>query len=377
MSFIILPIWSIGIIHGPYLQNLNETEVTIVWISDKPSVGWLELAQCDSSDFYGIERQKYFDTKIGLKKISKVHSVKITDLKPKTRYRYRVCVQEVTGHVGHKVYYGDVASTDVFLKKPLSFMTNDISKNEISFALLCDIHGNTNTFEQLVKQCDLHSTDLFLFAGDMVTSMNNQEQIFGGFMDKAVDLFAGSVPMYYCRGNHETRGPLAHEFQTYFNPEEDNLFYMFRQGPVCFVILDCGEDKSDSDLSYYGITAYDEYRSLQQKWLEKILNSDLYKDAPFKIIVCHIPPLRNYDEGGWHGELDIRNKFIPLLEKAKPDVFLSGHFHTHKIVKDEVSFPIIINSNNTLLKAKVNDNKMDIKIHDLNGEVVEHFIVEK
>ena len=31
----------VDIIHGPYLQNLKETEVTIVWLSNKPTVGWV------------------------------------------------------------------------------------------------------------------------------------------------------------------------------------------------------------------------------------------------------------------------------------------------------------------------------------------------
>ena len=34
----------IRLVHGPYLQNLRPDEVTIVWLSDKPSVGWVELA---------------------------------------------------------------------------------------------------------------------------------------------------------------------------------------------------------------------------------------------------------------------------------------------------------------------------------------------
>ena len=33
----------IRLVHGPYLQNLRPDEVTIVWLSDKPSVGWVEL----------------------------------------------------------------------------------------------------------------------------------------------------------------------------------------------------------------------------------------------------------------------------------------------------------------------------------------------
>lgn len=34
----------ITITHGPYLQNVGSNEATIVWITDKPSIGWVELA---------------------------------------------------------------------------------------------------------------------------------------------------------------------------------------------------------------------------------------------------------------------------------------------------------------------------------------------
>lgn len=376
MLLVALPAWcDIKILHGPYLQNLGEQEATIVWISDKPSVGWLEMAPDDASHFYAKERKKIFDTRIGIKVMSTIHAVKVTGLQPGTRYRYRVCVQEVLEHDGHKVIYGSLASTDVYGKEPLSFITNDISKPQVSFAMVNDIHGRNDVLEQMIKQCDLKKTDLFLFNGDMVSIAEDQEQLFGGFMDKSVELFAGSVPMYYCRGNHETRGPMAPEFQQYFNPKEEELFYMFRQGPVCFVVLDCGEDKPDTDVEYYGITAYDEYRTKQAEWLKMVLHLDLYKQAPFKVIVCHMPPF-----GGWHGELDIAEKFIPLLNEANPDVYLCAHLH-RTILKnageDGVRFPILVNSNNSLLKADVDNKKMDIRIYDLSGKEVEHLLIEK
>lgn len=86
--------------------------------------------------------------------------------------------------------------------------------------------------------------------------------------------------------------------------------------------MDTGEDKPDSDIEYAGITVYDEYRTEQAEWLRRVLDSKEYKDAPFKIIVAHIPPI-----GGWHGNLEVEQKFMPLLRDAKPDVMLCGHLH--------------------------------------------------
>lgn len=370
------PAWAgIRILHGPYLQNVDEHSATITWISDKPSVGWIEIAPDDGTHFYADERPKIFDTKIGIKRTERVHSIKLDGLAPGTRYRYRVCAQEIVGREGHRISYGAVASTDVYGRAPLSFKTNDARKPTVSFAMVNDIHERNDVLERMVGQCDLEKTDLFLFNGDMVSICNDEEQVFGGFMDKAVELFAGSIPAYYCRGNHETRGAMAPYFKDYFNPCVDELFYMFRQGPVCFVVLDCGEDKPDSDVEYYGITAYDEYRTRQAKWLETALKSDLYRQAPFKVIVCHMPPF-----DGWHGNIDIARKFIPLLNEARPDVYLSAHLHYYvrnEAGTDGVEFPLIVNSNNTLLKGEADSKRLTLRVFDLDGKETDRLVIDK
>ena len=43
----------IKILYGPYLQNVKENEATIVWVADKPSIGWVELAPDDGTHYYG------------------------------------------------------------------------------------------------------------------------------------------------------------------------------------------------------------------------------------------------------------------------------------------------------------------------------------
>ena len=364
----------IKITHAPYLQNLGENEVTIVWTANKPSIGWVELAPDDGTHYYQTERPKFFNAKNGIKLTSTVHSVHLTGLKPGTRYRYRVYSQEVLSHVGWRVIYGNVAATSVYGKQPLTFLTSDHSRQSVNFAMVNDIHGKSDLLEKLISHCDLKKTDMFLFNGDMVSIFNNEKEIFEGFMDKATELFASEIPMYYTRGNHETRGSFAIAFQDYFSPKQEHIYYMFRQGPVCFVILDSGEDKPDSDLEYAGITVYDQYRTEQAEWLKKVLESKEYKEAPFKVVVCHMPPF-----GGWHGEQEVAEKFIPLLNNAGVDIMLCGHLHRYmrNEPKDGVRFPVIVNSNNTVLKAEAQNNKLSIKVLDQDGKEVDKLIINK
>ena len=126
----------IKLAHGPYLQNMGPDEVTIVWLSDKPSVGWVELAPDDGSNFYATERPRFFDAKNGVKNTSTIHTVKLKGLNPGTNYRYRVFAQEVLSHIGHKIVYGDYAATNVYSKKPLVFRTSDPANQTISFAMV-------------------------------------------------------------------------------------------------------------------------------------------------------------------------------------------------------------------------------------------------
>ena len=364
----------IKITHAPYLQNLGENEVTIVWTANKPSIGWVELAPDDGTHYYQTERPKFFNAKNGIKLTSTVHSVHLTGLKPGTRYRYRVYSQEVLSHVGWRVIYGNVAATSVYGKQPLTFLTSDHSRQSVNFAMVNVIHGKSDLLEKLISHCDLKKTDMFLFNGDMVSIFNNEKEIFEGFMDKATELFASEIPMYYTRGNHETRGSFATAFQDYFSPKQEHIYYMFRQGPVCFVILDSGEDKPDSDLEYAGITVYDQYRTEQAEWLKKVLESKEYKEAPFKVVVCHMPPF-----GGWHGEQEVAEKFIPLLNNAGVDIMLCGHLHRYmrNEPKDGVRFPVIVNSNNTVLKAEAGAKELNIRILDMEGKEVDMLTINK
>lgn len=373
----ILPAFSqddIQITHAPYLQNLGENEVTIVWTVNKPSVGWVELAPDDGTHFYQTERPKFFNAKNGIKQTSTVHAVHLKGLKGGTRYRYRVYSQEVLSHVGWRVIYGNVAATSVYGKQPLEFQTSDHGRQAVNFAMVNDIHGKSDLLEKLVSHCDLKTTDMFLFNGDMVSIFNSEKEIFEGFMDKATELFASEIPMYYTRGNHETRGSFATAFQDYFSPKQEHIYYMFRQGPVCFVILDSGEDKPDSDLEYAGITVYDQYRTEQAEWLKGVLESKEYKEAPFKVVVCHIPPF-----GGWHGNEEVAEKFMPLLNNAGVDIMLCAHLHRYirNDAKGDVRFPIIVNSNNTVLKAEVDSRVLNIKILDTEGKEIDKLRITK
>ena len=364
----------IKIIHGPYLQNMGEDEVTIVWLTNKNAVSWVELAPDDETQFYMTERPKFFASKNGVKLEGRVHSVKITGLEPGTKYCYRIFSQEVLKRERNHIFYGKVASTSAYRTGVLSFTTNNQAKSDMTFTMINDIHGRSDMMRKLLEIAEPKKNDLVFFNGDMVSTMNNEKELFDGFMDTGVDMFAKEIPMYYCRGNHETRGPFATEFQTYFSTLSPELYYLVRHGPVCFVVLDCGEDKPDTDIEYSGITVYDQYRTQEAAWLKEALTRKEFREAPFKVAICHMPPI-----GGWHGEQEVLNKFVPLLNEAGVDVMLCGHLHRHikQEPNPEVRFPVLANGNEAVVKGKITTNELILDIIGLNGKQVDRIHIAK
>ena len=377
ISFYTCPVWAqedIKITHGPYLQNMGQDEVTIVWVTNKKAVSWVEIAPDDQTHFYLTERPKVFASKNGVKSEGKVHSVKLTGLKPGTKYRYRSFSQEVLKRESYHVFYGKVASTTAYRTGPLSFTTNNHAKSDMTFSMINDIHGRSDMMRKLLEIAEPMKNDLVFFNGDMISTMTNEQDLFDGFMDTGVDMFAKEIPMYYCRGNHETRGPFATEFQTYFSTLSPELYYLVRHGPVCFVVLDCGEDKPDTDIEYSGITVYDQYRTQEAIWLKEALQQKEFKEATFKVVICHMPPF-----GGWHGEQEILDKFVPLLNEAGVDIMLSGHLHRHTKQQPDakVKFTVLASGNEAVVKGKITKNELSLDIIGLDGKQVDRINITK
>ncbi|WP_333864815.1 metallophosphoesterase family protein, partial [Chitinophaga sp.] len=97
-----------------------------------------------------------------------------------------------------------------------TFTTNDPKATQVSFAVVNDIHQQNDVMKKLLGQVDWNNNQLVFFNGDMQNNSRSEAQIFSSFMDTAISVFADRIPMYYARGNHETRGEFASQFPRYF-----------------------------------------------------------------------------------------------------------------------------------------------------------------
>lgn len=359
---------SVKITHGPYLQNLSENEVTVVWTTDKPCKSWVEFSKKeDGKSFYSQLPRKAYASQDGLCCVDTLHRVTVTGLEKNTTYFYRVLSQEVKELLPYRPVLGNIVSTDIW-KKPLTFTTLDGRQETLSMVMINDIHGKNDLQKKLLEMAPPQNVDMVVFCGDMCNYINKQSDIFTGFLDTSVGLFASSKPFVYVRGNHETRGAYARNFSRYLTGPEGKFYYAFTYGPIRFIVLDSGEDKPDTDVEYSGLVDFDNYILEQKEWLARELESPEFRAASFRVVLSHIP----FGKGGWYGSERLRKQLLPLLEGARIDLMLSGHNHTFEFMdKGKVTaFPIIVNSNNSVLTMFGSEDLLKVQVKQIDGKVL-------
>ena len=351
---------------------MDSTSVTIVWVTDKPGLSWVELAPEGSDHFYGKARTRYYDIFEGRKVLTdSVHKVHIEGLKPNTKYRYRVFTQEVAEwRYDDWVTFGKVACTDVWRGKPYDFTTFPAHPREITFLVLNDIHERAQFMKDLCKNIDFNKLDFVLLNGDMSNRLRSQQHMMEAYLDTCVQMFATHTPLFFNRGNHELRGQFADYLYRYFPTRNGKYYRLQHVAGIDFLFIDSGEDKPDEDIEYSGIVAYDQYREEQTKWLRSLREEHKVGKYPL-VVFSHMPPtLEN-----WHGPYHMQKTFVPELNKMNVSVMLSAHLHAFGFQKPNeiINFPNLVNSNNTYLLCHIANGKMEVDYVGLNGKDKKHF----
>ncbi|HPS00742.1 MAG TPA: FN3 domain-containing metallophosphoesterase family protein [Candidatus Sumerlaeota bacterium] len=329
---------------GPYVQAPLGGSATILWIADRPSHGWVEYG---ASETLG---KTAFAIEDGLKSANeKIQKVTLSDLKPGETVYYRVVTREIVKFEPYKVTFGSTLESPIHHFKML-----DPNAEKISFLVFNDIHENVDLFRKLLEKAGPEPYDLVFFDGDILSDLESEDQLINHFLKPVSDAFAGDIPFFYIRGNHETRGAFARQFKNYLANPEGRFYYTFDCGPAQIVALDSGEDKEDANPAYSGLVDFDAYRGVERDWLAGVIQTPAFRKAPFRITLSHMPMMFQGKE--WHGTEDARTKWAPLLEKGRNDILLSGHTHQAEIRPADAKtqpYPILIGGAPKVGKATV------------------------
>ncbi len=355
----------IRITHGPWLCDMDSTGVTVMWTTDKPALSWVEVAPDDGRHFYSEEHPRYYDAVHGRRRaLETLHRVRIDGLKPGTGYMYRIFSRATEGwSYGDYAEFGKTISTPVYNHEPLRFRTFRRDDSPVRFFVMNDIHERSEDMRRMCSEVDFSQYDFVVLNGDMRSMTENESQIFDGWLDACVDMFASEVPIVFVRGNHETRGAYADRLFDYFPVRGGHFYHTFEAGGVGFVVLDGGEDKPDSDIEYCGIAEFDRYREQEAGWLEETIAAEGDRR---RIVFLHIPP----GTSTWHGDLHIRETLLPVLEKTSVGLMLSGHTHTYSLHKagELAPFPILVNDNRSCVSVTVDGDTITAVISGNTGK---------
>jgi hypothetical protein len=125
--------------------------------------------------------------------------------------------------------------------------------------------------------------------------------------------------------------------------------------------------------------AFEALRREQAEWLAEAIRRPEIRNAPFRILFCHIP-LRwrdestpDYDRGGFdHFSLRSREAWHDSLVEWKTQLVISGHTHHDAWIAPSSGFPYgqLIGGgpqpgSATWMHGRVIDGQLSIKVYDL------------
>jgi hypothetical protein len=299
----------------------------LVWGVSRLSRGWLEWKAADGSsgavgaDPFGMVPQG-----------DRVLRVRASGWRPGAELRVRAVTEAVA-------FPPQRHESDW---KPVRLL--DEASGTARFAVWNDTHQRDDTLRAL--HAVTPEVDVLIWNGDLCNDWTDPTSFASTVLSPAgLDVTAGR-PLAVVVGNHDVRGAWGFQLQDFVATPEGRPFTAFRIGPVACVILHTGEDKPDDHPSFEGRVAFEPLRAEQAAWLREITAEPALRDAPFRVVFCHIPlrwieePVVDYDSGGYDDFSRMsRDAWHDALVAWGAQVVVSGHTHAPAWVEPTEDFP--------------------------------------
>lgn len=395
------------IISAPMLQNPAPTSMGVAFAVSDMANGFVEYSESpDMKDAKKVKCGGFRVTDMN----DKVMLVRLTRLKPATKYYYRIGADRIFYGGGYKMrIIGTECDPVVY-----SFVTAG-ENARAHFCVYNDTHAKWPEFALVADKVAELDPAAVVWNGD---ACNTQETI-----DGLVDIFlapkirrkdyASRIPVCLAPGNHDMRGMACRHLEKVFmfrQPEERlardwdlGRNFAFRQGDIAMIGLDTAEDKLDSRDVFAGLFCSEPYREAQTHWLKDALERPEIKSAPYIVAFCHIPL---FDSNPTHNPGDVypndtdprytsdfaywqracANMWGPLFVKAGVQLVITAHMHKYRYDAPNASRPWAhmvggswkLDENNgrfqTVIEGKVEDGRLRVLVHDVHHRrVVEEY----
>jgi len=229
------------------------------------------------------------------------HTVEFTDLKPGTKYAYRVGNGKVFSEWSHFTTAGD-------WDKPFTFIYVGDAQNDIK-----------SHWSRLIRTAftDAPKAAFIIHAGDLINRANRDAEwgqwfYATGFIHRMIPCIATPGNHEYARPNPDAkRGLSVHWRPTFAFPEhgpkglEESCYFLDYQG-ARIIALNSNERQKE-----------------QVPWLKKVLRQA--KDR-WTIVTFHHPL---YASAEGRDNTELRNLWQPIFDEFRVDLVLQGHDHTY------------------------------------------------
>lgn len=282
--------------------------------------------RCEAAVWVTVGENTYYDHSNGILRSGKqIHSVEVPMEELNTARSYTVCYRKF---IERKPYF-PTSEEPVGITVPF----RPVEKDPIHIYHISDAH---NMIKSPVAAGSYFGKDLDLLIlnGD-IPNHSGKIEYFDTVYAIVSELTHGEIPTVFSRGNHDLRGIHAEDFADYTPADHGKTYYTFRAGSIWGMVLDCGEDKPDSNEEYGNTICCHHFRLQETSFLRRVIaNAAEEYDAPdvkHKLIVCHIP-FTNIANHPFDIEQELYGEWTRMLrESVKPDLMLYGHEHVTEI----------------------------------------------
>ena len=333
---------------APVLQNAAETSIGVSFAVSADASGWVEYST--SPDLKNATRA--YSGEHGLMTVDdKVALIRVTGLRPATKYYYRIGADRIEFKGGYAMKnLGPEVDPKIH-----SFTTLGAAATG-SFCVINDTHDQKDTIDRVLAKVGALKPSVVLWNGDASNTSETIEDAMNIFIHahRNHPEYAADTPYMFLNGNHDFRGRFNRRLGglmmfrelTERKPEYAELGRNFvqRLGDIALIGLDTGEDKLDTNPKFAGIFKMKPYREKQAKWLAEVIESDAVRTAKFKVAFCHIPlydprpnanpgdvapadaaPQYTHDFAIW--QRTCANLWGPSLKKAGVQLVVAAHEH--------------------------------------------------
>lgn len=344
----------------PYLQLATPTSMNVMFQTNSVCHCWVEYG---TDSLHTQRARTLLDGQEVCFDIE--NNIKLDNLKPATRYYYRVCCMELLKKGGYDAHFG----SDTLRTKFYSFRTPSNKMEDFTCVIFNDLHDNAacyNHLRSLVKDVDY---DFVIFNGDCLAEPNNRIHAIRLIHSLADPINGAEKPIIFLRGNHEIRNHYSagmHSLIGYYN---NKTYSSFTRGNTRFVLLDCGEDKPDSIPVYAGLNDFTQLRLDQLDFLKKELKSKEFKSAKNRVLISHIPVFGDPERYKPCSEI-----WGPVLKSAPFNIAVAAHTHSAKFYPqgiDGCKFPVLVGGgpsvkNGTVVVLTCKNGKLSMKVLSSN-----------